>query len=111
MNIFVRCFCRTFQFCFRAALPLLPYREPAIIHSMEQVAETLIQKNKTCVLIVTDKGIREAGILDGLLEALSMHQITYTIYDDTVPNPTISNVEAAKTLYSEHHCQATSAHS
>ena len=106
MNIFERCFCRTFQFCFRAALPLLPYREPAILHNMEQVAETLIQKNKTSVLIVTDKGIRNAGLLDGLLEILTLKQIVYTIYDDTVPNPTIINVEEAKELYLENHCQA-----
>lgn len=106
MNIFERCFCRTFQFCFRAALPLLPYREPAILHNMEQVAETLIQKNKTSVLIVTDKDIRNAGLLDRLLEILTLKQIVYTIYDDTVPNPTIINVEEAKELYLENHCQA-----
>lgn len=106
MNLLERCFCRTFQFCFRAALPLLPYREPAIIYNMEQVAETLQQQNKSSVLIVTDKGIRKAGLLDGLLEALSMHQITYSIYDDTVPNPTINNVEAAKDLYWENQCCA-----
>ena len=104
MNLLERCFCRTFQFCFRAALPLLPYREPAIIHNMEQVAETLQQKNISSVLIVTDKGIRNAGLLAGLLDALSMHQITYTIYDETVPNPTINNVEAAKELYLQNKC-------
>lgn len=104
MNLLERCFCRTFQFCFRAALPLLPYREPAIIHNMEQVAETLQQKNISSVLIVTDKGIRNAGLLAGLLDALSMHQITYTIYDETVPNPTINNVEAAKELYLKDKC-------
>lgn len=46
MNIFESCYCRVFQFCFRATLPLLPYREPAILNSMEQVAETLIEKTK-----------------------------------------------------------------
>lgn len=106
MNVFERCFCRTYQFFFRAALPLLPYREPAIIHNMEQVAETLIQKNKTSILIVTDKGIKKAGLLDDLLEKLTLHRITYTIYDDTVPNPTISNVEEAKDLYLANNCNA-----
>lgn len=106
MHFLERCFCRTFQFCFRAALPLLPYREPAIIHSMEQIANILKQKNKSCVLIVTDKGIRKAGLLDGLLEELALHRIHYTIYDDTVPNPTIANVEAAKDLYLTNNCTA-----
>lgn len=106
MNIFERCFCRVFQFCFRAALPLLPYREPAILNHMEQVAETLIQKNKKSVLIVTDKGIMGAGLVTPLLEVLDKQQIAYTIYQDTVPNPTITNVEDAKALYLENHCQA-----
>jgi len=50
MNLFERCFCRVFQFCFHAALPLLPYREPAILNDMQQVAETLTQKKqKVCL--------------------------------------------------------------
>lgn len=106
MNIFERCFCRIYQFCFRAALPLLPYREPAILNSMEQVAETLTHKNKSSVLIVTDKGIIDTGLVTPLIAVLEKHKIAYTIYQDTVPNPTIENVEAAKTLYLEHHCQA-----
>ncbi|MBR4083703.1 MAG: iron-containing alcohol dehydrogenase [Lachnospiraceae bacterium] len=106
MNLLERCFCRTFQFCFRAALPLLPYREPAIIHNMKQVVATLLEKNKTSVLIVTDKGIRKAGLLDELLEELRLQHITSIIYDDTVPNPTISNVEAAKDLYLANDCNA-----
>ncbi|MBE5867195.1 MAG: iron-containing alcohol dehydrogenase [Lachnospiraceae bacterium] len=106
MKILERCYCRVFQFCFRAALPLLPYREPAILHSMEQAAETLVEKNKKSVLIVTDKGILGAGLVAPLLTALSNKQIEYTIYADTVPNPTITNVEDAKALYLERKCQA-----
>lgn len=106
MNIFERCFCRIFQFCFRAALPLLPYREPAILNHMEEVAETLAHQNKNAVLIVTDKGIMSAGLVTPLLEVLDKQQIAYTIYQDTVPNPTITNVEEAKALYLEHQCQA-----
>ena len=106
MNIFERCFCRVFQFGFRVALPLLPYREPSILNRMEQVAETLTHQNKKSVLIVTDRGIIGAGLVAPLLETLDHQQISYTIYQDTVPNPTITNVEEAKALYLEHHCQA-----
>lgn len=106
MNIFQRCFCRTYQFCFRVALPFLPYREPTILHDMSRVAETLSDKKITSVLIVTDKGIRNAKLMDGLLQALASQQINYTIYDDTVPNPTINNVEDSKTLYILNHCGA-----
>ena len=106
MNLFERCFCRVFQFCFRAALPLLPYREPAILNDMQQVAEILTQKNKKSVLIVSDKGIMGADLVAPLLKELDKAQIAYTIYQDTVPNPTITNVEDAKALYLEHQCEA-----
>ena len=33
MNIASKIYCRTFQLGFRAALPILPYREPKIINS------------------------------------------------------------------------------
>lgn len=105
MNIFERIYCRTFQFCFRMALPLLPYREPSILNSMEQLAQLLQKQNKNNILIVTDKGIANAGLLNGLLAELKKYQIQYTIFQDTVPNPTIDNVEAAKALYLEKGCQ------
>jgi len=41
-----------------------------------------------------------------LLKELDKAQIAYTIYQDTVPNPTITNVEEAKALYLENHCQS-----
>lgn len=44
--------------------------------------------------------------MTSLLEALEHQQIAYTIYQDTVPNPTIANVEEARALYLENHCQA-----
>lgn len=105
MNIFEKIYCRAFQFCFRVALPLLPYREPSILSNMEQVAELLQKQKKNSILIVTDKGIANAGLLNKLLEELQKHQIQYTIFQDTVPNPTIDNVEAAKALYLEQNCQ------
>lgn len=106
MNPLQKIYCRTFQFCFRAALPLLPYREPAILGDMSQAALLLEQKKLSRVLIVTDRGICSAGLLNELLEQLSAHHIQYTIYQDTVANPTIHNVEEAKKCYEENHCQA-----
>ena len=38
MNVFKKFYCRAFQTVFRAALPLLPYREPEIMHSVNDVA-------------------------------------------------------------------------
>ena len=99
-------FCRTFQLGFRAALPVLPYREPAIINSCADLGRTLKKEDATHVLIVTYRGIVENGI-SGLLEAaLNRFSIPYTIYDKTLPNPTVEHVEEALSLYHQNKCDA-----
>lgn len=106
MNPIKKVYCRVFQFCFRAALPVMPYREPKILDNMRELAALLKEKQKNSVLIVTDKGISGLGLLAELMEALKESGIAYHIYDDTVPNPTIDNVEQARELYLREGCQA-----
>ncbi|MDO4182110.1 MAG: iron-containing alcohol dehydrogenase [Coriobacteriia bacterium] len=104
MNAPKTLFCRTYQTVFRAALPVLPYRDPETLASVEETADLLVQKGKTCPLIVTDKSIHELGLIDGLKEALVERQMDYVIFDETVPNPTIQNVEDARAQYLENNC-------
>lgn len=106
MNSFRKIYCRTFQLCFRMALPILPYREPEILEDMEDLGRVLAQKGKKSVLIVTDKGISGLGLLKPLTDALEQAGVSYAIYDDTVQNPTIHNVEQAKEAYLSNHCDA-----
>lgn len=106
MNFVKKLYCRAFQFCFRIALPILPYREPKILDNMEKAAALLKSKHISRVLIVTDKGITALGILLPLLDQLQDYGIFFEIYDDTVPNPTIKNIEAARVLYLQKRCQA-----
>lgn len=106
MNIIRRIYCRAFQFCFRAALPFLPYREPEILEDMEGLGQVLAGQGKKSVLIVTDKGISGLGLLKGLTDALERAGISITVYDETVQNPTIQNVEQAREAYLANHCSA-----
>lgn len=106
MNRFKKVYCRVFQFAFRAMLPLMPYHEPYILHNTDAVAARLKKKGIGRILLVTDKGIVKAGLTEGLTQALEAHGIAWTLYDDTVPNPTIDNVEQARALYLENYCQA-----
>lgn len=62
MNILKKVYCRVFQFCFKVALPVLPYREPEILSDMSGISEVLSDKNINKVLIVTDKGITSNGL-------------------------------------------------
>lgn len=96
--------CRLFQIGFRAALPLLPYREPKVIPSCAELGEVFRRENSRSVLIVTDRGIVQNGLLSPLEDVLKQNDLAYTIYDKTQPNPTVDNVEEALSLYHQNHC-------
>ncbi|KAA0544630.1 iron-containing alcohol dehydrogenase [Bacillus sp. BGMRC 2118] len=102
-------YCRTYQGAFKVASRFLPWRFPELVegeNSLQQLPELIRSKGITSVLIVTDKGITSLGLIDGLLEGLKRENIDYFIYDKTVPNPTIVNIEEALELYKEYNCQA-----
>ncbi|MBQ8540301.1 MAG: iron-containing alcohol dehydrogenase [Clostridia bacterium] len=106
MNSIMKFYCRAFQFCFKMAIPILPYRNPRVLHSVSGVGKALKKKGYDNVLIVTDKVIRDIEFFKKLEEGLKEHDIIYTVFDKTVPNPTIENVEEAKGIYMEKGCQA-----
>ncbi|HNB26486.1 MAG TPA: iron-containing alcohol dehydrogenase [Alphaproteobacteria bacterium] len=54
-------------------------------------------------LIVTDKGVRAAGLLDRLIGALD-NGAALPVFDDTPPNPNESAVRAAVALYRSETC-------
>ncbi|MDY4202701.1 MAG: hypothetical protein SOY12_06630 [Schaedlerella sp.] len=62
MNPISKTFCRTYQFAFHAALPLLPYREPKIFNSIDSLASLLNQLHVHSVLLVTDPVLKSSGI-------------------------------------------------
>ena len=57
-------------------------------------------------LIVTDKGIVNAGILDQITAILKKAAMPFSIFDETVPNPTDKNVEAAFAKYQGEGCDS-----
>ena len=57
-------------------------------------------------MIVTDAGIRSLGLTEYLEQKLKENGIRFCIYDRTVPNPTIQNVEEARKLYQKHNAKA-----
>ncbi|MFT6267413.1 MAG: alcohol dehydrogenase [Alphaproteobacteria bacterium] len=50
------------------------------------------------LLIVTDKGIIEHGLIDDLLTCLTAANIAYTIFDEVIPDPPQSVIEQATDL-------------
>ena len=106
MNLLKAAYCRTFQFFFRSAIPFLPYRSPILLESCADISEQLRARKIRCVLIVTDKSIHGCGLIDPLKEALRAADIRFVVFDETVPNPTVRNVEEARSLYLKEGCQA-----
>lgn len=99
-------YCRTVQTAFRLALPFLPYRQPEIVDTCEQLDRVFASEKIRSALIVTDQGIREAGLTRSVEHTLKMSHVAYTMYDRTQPNPTVENVEEALRLYQDNHCDA-----
>lgn len=106
MNIFKKMYCRIFQFCFKVAIPMLPYYNPTILAKIDDIPEVLAKKKIKNLMLVTDKGIRSFGITQHLENILVENNINLTIYDDVVSNPTIANVEMARELYLNNKCEA-----
>lgn len=106
MNPIRKAYCRTFQTCFKLALPFLPYRKPKIYRDVCELPGLFDKKKINKVLLVTDKSVRSLGLTDELEMCLKANDIELTIYDGTVANPTTTNVEEARALYLENECQA-----
>lgn len=104
MNIAYKIFCRVFQTAFRLALPVLPYREPEIVNSCSALTNVFAKEKIRSVLVVTDKGIVNNGLVAPLEKVLSESGVKFTVYSDTQPNPTVRNVETAFDLYRENNC-------
>lgn len=106
MNPIKAIYCRSVQAILRAALPVLPYREPQVFHSCGELSTVFQKENIRRVLIVTDAGIVRSGIAAQLEAVLDEDDISYAVYDQTRPNPTVVNVEQALSLYRRYRCQA-----
>ncbi len=107
MNCLKKAYCRIYQGVFRLAIPLLPWRKPELISGgLEKLPEFIKSKKLTNVLLVTDKGIRGLGLTTSLENGLKEAGVNCVVYDDTVPNPTIGNIEDALKLYNDNKCEA-----
>jgi len=103
---------RLYQNVFKLVMPLMPWRKPELLEgpgSIKRVPEILARLKINNVLIVTDGMLMKLGLLDGLMQALKDHGCQYAIYDKTVPDPTIENVEEALQLYHQQGCKAINA--
>ncbi len=108
-HLLLSAYYRTYQTGFKLAMPLLPWRKPVLLEgpgSTKKIPRLLQDLKINTVLIVTDEVLMKLGLLDGLITGLAESGCNYAIYDKTVPDPTIENVEEALKLYLEKGCKA-----
>lgn len=101
MNIFKKCYCRIYQGVFRILIPFLPYRKPELIEGCENIANVVKRNGFSSALLVTDKQIRGLGLTRKLEESLQKENIKCVVYDDVIPNPTISCIEKGLAVFNE----------
>lgn len=107
MSVLYNAYCRTYQKVLKFGVNFLDWSEPELIKgpgSVKLLPAAIKAKGVTTVLVVTDKGLMNLHLLDGLFEALKAEGINYTVYDGVQPNPTIGNIEQALTMYKAANC-------
>lgn len=86
---------------------IIPWPKPELLegpNSTARLPKLIDSLGIGSVLIVTDQGISALGLMDPLLVELEKAGIAFHIYDKTVPNPTIDNIEEALVLYKTYRC-------
>ena len=71
-----------------------------------RVAEPLDEVGARQVLIVTDRGVRDAKLLDPIEQALRDARIGYQVYDEVVPDPGVAEVDKCFARYTATGAQA-----
>lgn len=101
-------YCRTYQVTLKVLSNLLPWRRPELLegeNSLQELPKIIKRKGIEAVLIITGPVISSLGMMDGLLKGLKDQGIDYAVYDKTVPNPTIDNIEEALQMYKAYRCK------
>ena len=101
-------YCRIYQNVCKLVSYILPWRRPELTQgesSLNKLPKLIKSKSIDSVLIVTDRVIASLGLMDGLLKGLSDEDVDFVVYDKTVPNPTIDNIEEALQMYLTNNCK------
>ena len=98
-------YCRLHQQFYRIASYFVKWRVPEMFQgevAYDELAKKLPNTDK--ILIITDKVLVELGVITQLISMLNKNHISYVIYDNILPNPTVSNVEEALVVFKDNGC-------
>ena len=100
--------CRAFQKAFFVGVHFMPWREPQLIHgagSLKELPKHLKANDIEKVLLVTDEFLAKTEHFQNIKKYLDEAGIHYAIYDKTIPNPSIDNINEAARIYRKNKCK------
>ncbi len=103
-----KAFYRVYQLVMKGVLRILPFPVPERFTgagSLARLPKAIKSHGVDDVFVVTDKGLVSAGLVQRLLDTLEESRISFTVYDEVQPNPTIRNVEDGLRLYLSNQCK------
>ncbi len=98
---------RAFQVVMKGVLMILPYPVPELFTgagSLGRLPGSIRANGLRHILVVTDRGLVAAGLVQRLSDMLEQDGVSFTLFDDVQPNPTLQNVEDGLRLYVENRC-------
>ena len=105
MNIFQKAFNRCFQKGMKLGMYFVNFHEPELLEGLDAIPNKMKETGLTSTLIVTDDVLHnKLKMIEGLKASLENAGVKYFVYDKTVPNPTIDNIEEALKIYNENGC-------
>jgi alcohol dehydrogenase class IV len=87
---------------------LFEFQSPARIvfgaNAVDKLGEEIAGLNGKKVLVVTDEGVVNAGLLDKITGKLKDASIDYAVYDKVEANPRLANIHEGADLFKEENC-------
>lgn len=83
----------------------MPVRVECGLGASNRVGERIRAMGVGSVLVVTDAGIRKAGLLDGIERSLHDAGLAYRIFDEVEPNPGAVTIEKGTAFVKERSCE------
>ncbi|MFG6245333.1 iron-containing alcohol dehydrogenase [Vibrio diabolicus] len=99
---------RTYTAGLKIAALILPMPRPTLFSgpgSMNELLESMTELGFKRVLLVTDEGLVQVGIVDKVLKAAAQLDLKLDVFSKVQPDPTYDQVESGLEAYHRFHCE------
>ena len=100
---------RIFQFVFNICARLLPWRKAKIekgADAIRRIPKLLSTSKLSRPMLVTDEGLIKAGVTQRVLDVLNENDVSYVLYSNVTPNPSVNTVNEIYDIYIKNRCDS-----